>query len=183
MNSGKLIVISSPSGGGKTTVIKKLLKSNNNLFYAISATTRPPRKGERDGKDYHFISKKDFECLIQSDEFLEWAKVHEHYYGTLKSEVIQSLKSGKKIILDIDIQGGLNVKKRMNEAVLIFLMPPSMKILEKRLRNRGTETGRSIKNRLDAACREMLASDQYDYIVYNHEVDQAIRDIKKIIQF
>ena len=183
MSSCSLIVISSPSGGGKTTVIRKLLERSPDLSYGVSATTRSPRMSEKNGKDYYFISKSEFKSRMEANDFLEWAKVHGQFYGTLKSQVMQGLKQGKNILLDIDVQGGLAVKKQMKTAVLVFLMPPSMKVLEQRLRKRGTETGIALQKRLKAASQEIQAADQYDYIVYNHDVNQAIHDIQQIIHF
>ncbi|MFC1568595.1 guanylate kinase [bacterium] len=182
MNPGKVIVISSPSGGGKTTIIQKLREMNPDLMYAISATTRVPRGQEKEGNDYFYLNKKDFKKRIQDNEFLEWAEVHGNYYGTLRSQVSDCLLQGKNIILDIDVQGGLAVQKQLKETILIFLMPPSINVLENRLRSRGTDDGETIENRLKAASQEMQAAEQYDYIIYNHDIEQAVHDIQQIIQ-
>jgi len=174
-------VISSPSGGGKTTVIQKLMDLHSDFEYAVSATTRKPRGAEQEGVDYYFITKQEFENKIREQAFLEWAEVHGHFYGTLKSQVVACMEQGRNIILDIDVQGGLSVKQQIEESVLIFLMPPSIHVLEKRLRSRGTDDGETIRHRLNAAAQEIKAAEQYDYIVFNHEIDQAVQDIQKII--
>jgi guanylate kinase len=181
MSSGKLVVISSPSGGGKTTVIQKLLREKPDLNYSVSATTRPPRAGEVNGRDYWFLTKEEFFRRIRADEFFEWAVVHGEYYGTLKSQTDTGLKEGQNLILDIDIQGGLSVRAKEKHAILIFLMPPSLSELEKRLMARGTDEPLSIERRMRQAESEMEAAGVYDYIVFNHDVNQAVKDIHSII--
>lgn len=175
-NSGaKIFVISAPSGAGKTTVIKKFLKGHKRDFeVSVSVTTRQPRRGEEDGKDYYFYSKEKFMCGIKNRLFLEHAKVVGNYYGTLKSTVTGILKKGKNVIMDVDVQGAGNIKKAMkNKAVTIFIMPPSFEELQKRLYSRKTDTADVISRRLKLAKKELKARVKYDYIVINKDVAEA----------
>jgi len=174
-------VISSPSGGGKSTIIKSLLKHNNNLEYSVSMTTRQPREGELHGQAYWFTSKPEFESKIKENAFLEWAEVHGSYYGTLRETIDAELEAGRSVILDIDVQGGLAVKKKMPEAVMIFILPPSMAVLEQRLRDRNTESEDTLHIRLKNAVDEMAVADQYNYRVVNDRLETAIRDVQEII--
>ena len=151
---GKLIVVSGPSGAGKSTVTKMIRKSLN-IPLAISATTRSPRIGEKDKVDYYFMKKEDFENGIKNNDFLEYACVHENYYGTLKSEVENKLMSGENVILEIDVQGGMQIKEKFNEAVLVFFKAPSVEELEKRLRFRNTDSDEVINLRLKNAIKEL----------------------------
>jgi len=182
MSKGTLFVISSPSGGGKSTIISRLLKNDKNLKYSVSATTRKPRKGEVNGIDYYFLSENEFKEKIKKGEFLEWAEVHNNYYGTLRSQIENTLNRGHNVILDIDVQGGSSVKKIMPEAVLIFLMPPSLEELEKRLRNRGTDSEEDIKKRLENARHEIDQSSKYDFKVVNNEISETVTMVEKIIK-
>jgi guanylate kinase len=154
-----------------------------NLFYSISATTRQPRKGERDGIDYFFLSEELFKKKIQEKAFVEWAKVHGDYYGTLRDQINPYLKKNKKVLFDLDVQGGLNLRKAYpEEAVLIFLLPPSINVLKKRLINRGTETEKSIEKRLSGAMKEMEMADAYDYQIINDRLKDTVEELKAIIQ-
>jgi guanylate kinase len=178
---GQLIVISAPSGGGKTTLCKVLLKLDPRLVQSISATTRGPRPGEKAGRDYFFISESEFKRRIQSRHFLEWAWVHGHRYGTLKAAVESQLKNGRDVLLTIDVQGGLAVKKQYPKAILIFLLPPSLKVLSRRLRGRGTDSRKTIAERLKNARWELSLADKYDYNVVNDTLVQASREVAAII--
>lgn len=179
---GTLFVVSSPSGGGKTTVINEVLKINPKVSYSISATTRAPRTEEQDGKDYFFLSEKDFFKLIRQDKFIEWEKVHGCYYGTLREQVEEKIYKGDKILLDIDVQGGLNIKRSFSDSVLIFLWVPSLQVLEQRLRNRGTENEKVIQQRLTRAKEEYNKADHYDYIIINDKLKNTVKEVLHIIE-
>lgn len=183
-NEKKIIVISGPSGVGKTTMYKQLLQEyQKDLSFSISATTREKRDEEVNGRDYHFLSKEEFERLITEDEFVEWEKVHSNYYGTLKSEVYRIWEEGKHCLLDIDVKGGLGLQKIFGQkAFLIFVSPPSVQALEQRLRSRGANDEDSLRQRLHNATKEMEQKHFYDYVLQNEDIDQAILSLKKIIQ-
>lgn len=176
-----LYVISGPSGVGKGTVCKALLARDDSLAYSVSATTRQRRPGEIDGVHYHFLTKEDFMARVERGEFLEWANVYENCYGTLKSFVLEQLAAGKDVVLEIDTNGALQVKKLMPEAVLVFLAPPSAEELLNRLQGRETETAEEIAKR--QKCLEFELSQQafYDYTVVNDEVERAVDEIRQII--
>lgn len=181
VGKGTLFVLSSPSGGGKSTIIRRLLDRNNELAYSISATTRAPRKGEKDGIAYFFLDEKDFKRKIGEEAFVEWAEVHGYFYGTLKKEMERLIDADKKVLLDIDVQGGLALKKSVPTSILIFLMPPSLKTLERRLEGRGTDSEDVIAKRLENARVEMEAAERYDYQVWNHDLDKTVEEVEAII--
>jgi len=181
--AGHLFVISAPSGTGKTTVIKGLLKEVSGLCMAVSYTTREPRTGEEDGVDYVFIDDKEFSSMIKKSQFVEWAEVHQHKYGTPISEIKRLLKGGNKVLLDIDTQGAENVKKKFPEAISIFLLPPSFDELEKRLRTRGQNSEKEMKIRIENAKEEYAKRHLYDYQVVNEDLGEAIDEISEIIAF
>ncbi len=178
----KLYVLSSPSAGGKTTMIKELRNKGLDLSYSISATTRPPRKGEKHGIDYFFLNGEVFQKKIQEKAFIEWAKVHGYLYGTLRDQVDFYINANKKVLFDLDVQGGMNLKKVYPRAVLIFLLPPSMDVLKQRLINRGTETKESIEKRFKDAVKEIEMADTYDFQVINDRIEDTIEDLVAIIQ-
>ena len=178
--TGKLFILSGPSGVGKGTLRENALKNFNNLVYSISCTTREPREGETNGVEYRFISRDEFEQGINNNLFLEYARVHENYYGTLKSDVIQELESGKNVLLEIDVQGALQVREKMNDSILIFIAPPSIEELSRRLINRNTETQHDLNIRLANAKRELELANKYDYIVVNDDLDSASRKLQEI---
>ena len=183
INKGDLIIISGPSGCGKGTICKELIKNSTNITISTSATTRKPRTGEIDGVDYYFISKKEFEEKISNDEFLEFAKVHHNnYYGTLKDKVLTNINNGIDVILEIDINGALQIKNTMPEAIFIFIMPPSMRELKRRLIERNTETKEQIIDRFKKAYQEINEISKYNYVVINDEIDVAVNKVKSIIQ-
>ncbi|WP_343214952.1 guanylate kinase [Desulfurobacterium sp.] len=181
MMKGLLIVISAPSGTGKTTLVNMLMRSFPQIEFSISCTTRKPRPGEVDGKDYYFISLEEFEKKIEKNELLEWAEVYGNFYGTPKDKVLKALNEGKDVLLDIDTQGALQVKKNYPEAVLIFILPPSLKELERRLRSRGTEDEETIEKRLLIARRELSLATRYDYIIINDRLQEAFEKLKSIV--
>ncbi len=177
---GLLVVISAPSGCGKTTILHHLLQRNKNFVRAITATTRKPRKGEADGRDYFFITEKEFQARKRKQDFLEWAEVYGYHYGTLKRAALDELAKGKNVILTIDVQGARQVRKKVS-GVFIFIMPPSMEVLEKRLKSRKSDSGKQIEKRLEQARSEMVCAKEYDYIVTNHDVEESIAAIEAIM--
>ena len=180
---GKLVIISAPSGAGKTTIVKHLLGRGLNLAFSISATTRALRGKEKDGADYFFLSVPEFRYRIEKNEFVEWEEVYKDLlYGTLKSEIDRIWRNGNHVIFDVDVKGGLNLKKIFGEkAIAVFIMPPSVKELEKRLTGRGTDSPEKIKMRLDKAHEELKLSDQFDYVIINDNLDKAKSEAVRII--
>lgn len=181
-SKNKLYVISGSSGVGKGTVIKGFLARNPEFSLSISYTTREKREGEEDGVNYFFVTKEEFLQGVRNDEFLEWAEFSDNYYGTKRSFVEKCLNKGKDLILEIETQGALQIKKKMPEAVLIFIAPPSYDDLEFRLRNRNTESEEAIQKRLDFVKLELKNSEMYDYKIVNDELEDAIIELEKIIQ-
>ena len=182
MKNGHLYIISGPSGVGKGTVIKELLRQFPDLYLAISATTRLPREGERDGKDYHFFTQTNFDKMVEDDKLLEYAWVHDHCYGTLSSEVIPRIEQGQSVLLEIDIQGKEKVSQRLgSQCTSIFIVPPNIEILEQRLRTRNTESESRIQGRIQIAKKELAAKEKYDYIVINEQLEAAVQAIAKIL--
>jgi len=175
------IILSSPSGGGKTTIAHRLMARRKDVGYSVSCTTRPPRDGEIDGRDYHFRSLQDFRRGQAAGEFAESAEVHGHLYGTLRSEVARVLSSGMDVIMDIDVQGAKQFSAAFPESVLIFILPPSAEALVERLAARGTEDPKSLIRRLRSAKDELKAIDLYPYVVVNDRIDSAVSAISGII--
>ena len=179
---GLLVVISAPSGGGKGTIMKELFERDDNLRLSVSATTREPRPGEVDGTHYYFISREEFEALIDQGKMLEHAEYVGNYYGTPRGPVEDWLSKGYDVFLEIEVQGGAQVKKLMPECVSIFVVPPSMKVLEERLRGRGTEEEATLQERLSTARQEIPHASDYDYIVINDRLEDAVTDILAILR-
>jgi len=177
----KLFIISAPSGCGKTTLCKRLLKGKLGLSYSVSMTTRPRRTGERNGKDYYFVSKADFQKKIKRNGFLEWTKTYGWYYGTPKRHVSGLLKKGKDILLSIDVKGAVNVKRLYPKSVLIFIAPPSIKELKTRLTKRKADNKKEISKRLKIVKRELSYAGKYDYCVVNDSINNAVSKLKDII--
>lgn len=183
MQQGKLIIFSAPSGAGKTTIVHRILNSRDDLEFSVSACSRTKRANEKDGTDYYFISADEFRNKINNDEFLEWEEVYENsFYGTLKAEVERIWNNGKHVIFDVDVKGGLNIKKYGKEnALAIFVLPPSLPELETRLKNRSTETEETLKNRLDKAAYEITFADQFDVIIINDDIEKAVNQAKAAV--
>lgn len=180
--NGNLIVLSGPSGSGKGTVRQALARYRSNLYYSVSATTRAPRFGEVHGKDYFFVSREEFENMIKNDKLLEWAQVYTYYYGTPRDPVEKAMKDGLDVILEIDVQGALQVKNKFPGAILIFLLPPTPEELRKRLCARKTDSPEEIEMRLEWAKKEVKLVNKYNYLVINNDVDTAARQINSIIE-
>lgn len=182
MGKGLLLVISGPSGAGKGTICKELLNRDKNMNLSISATTRDPRVGEEEGINYFFLKRDKFKSMIENNEFLEHAEVYSNFYGTPKQYVLDKLEQGKDVLLEIDIQGALNVKEIYPDGVFTFIMPPSMKELKNRIEKRGTETREAMVKRLESAYKEIEYVFKYDYAVLNDEVDSAVDKIQAILK-
>jgi guanylate kinase len=178
---GMLLIVSSPSGGGKGTLIQRVLKSVPNVGYSVSFTTRAPRSGEVQGRDYHFVSKEIFQQMIQEDGFLEWAVVHGNLYGTGREQVLHELSQGRDIILEIDVQGAESVRKLEPEAVGVFILPPSFEILRARLTRRGSERKPDLDLRLRNASAEVSRYSEFDYVVINDELERAGAQLASIV--
>ena len=178
---GVLIIVSAPSGCGKSTVVHRLMEKRENLRFSVSATTRKPREGATDGVDYYFVSRQEFRRMVDEDEFLEHAEYVGNCYGTPRAPVEKLLNDGFDVYLDIDVQGAMQVKALRPETLMIFLMPPSMEELERRLVKRGNNTPEEIKGRLAAAEREFAFRDHFDYVVVNDVVERAVDEISQLI--
>ena len=181
IRKGMLLVISGPSGTGKGTLIEQLMKEDPSLVFSVSATTRDPRPGEINGVHYHFVSNEEYDQLVADGAFVEYATVHGNRYGTLRSEVYQRLERGENVVLDIDVQGALNVIASEKEKVSIFLLPPSMKELRRRLTERGTETPEQVEIRLNNAVWEISQKDKYQYKVVNDNMEECLHTLQAII--
>jgi guanylate kinase len=183
MNSGKLIIVSAPSGAGKTTLVRHLLENLSELEFSVSCATRNPRENEIHGKDYYFISADEFKQKIDNQEFAEFEEVYENsFYGTLKSEIERIWAKGKHVIFDIDVVGGLNLKKIYPEnSLAIFIMPPSVEELENRLRNRNTESEEKLQTRIDKAEHELLLAPDFDTIIVNKDLKESQREIVDLV--
>lgn len=182
IKEGLLVVISSPSGGGKTTICDRLREQNPSYQYSVSVTTRPKREMEVDGQHYCFVSVEEFHRLSQEGQFAEWAQVHDHFYGTRKEFVDKILKNRQISLFDLDVQGGLHLKEAYPQSLLIFILPPSMEVLETRLRRRKTDPDQTIKTRLKNAQAELKYWPQYDYVVINDKLESAVRKVQAIIE-
>ena len=178
---GVLLVLSGPSGAGKGTICEQLRNKRKNLAYSVSATTRAPRKGEVDGRDYFFVTIEKFKEMIANNELLEHAEIYGNYYGTPRSYVMSILDEGRDVVLEIDPQGALQVKESFPDAVFVFVVPPSLDELSKRIYKRGTDSEEVIKRRLSAATSELAYASKYDYIVVNDEVEKATNKVSNIL--
>ena len=181
MTAARLFIISGPSAVGKGTIVKRILKSDGKVHLSVSATTRNPREGEEEGVSYYFMSDEQFVKAVGEGGFLEHASVHGHYYGTPKAPVMSQLKAGRDVILEIDVQGAMQVKESYPDGVFIFILPPSVDALRSRIMHRGTESEEDIQVRLGAAQREMEYLEHYDYYVVNDDLEKAVESVKKIM--
>jgi guanylate kinase len=185
ITKGEVIAVSAPSGGGKTTIVKKMLKLYPEIIFSVSATTRPKRENETDGVEYFFISEDEFKRRVDKNEFVEWEKFYDYYYGTFKSFINDNIDSGKTVLLEIDVKGALSIKKIYPTSHSIFIMPPSYDELIQRLRNRQTETEKDFQKRIERAKMELSNMDQFDYIIVNDNLENAVKEtsvlIKKIV--
>jgi len=179
---GKLFVFSAPSGSGKSTIVKTILKEYHNLVFSVSATTRKKRGDEIDGVHYYFISEKEFVREIEADNFIEWQRFYDYYYGTLKKVVEQNLIKGNSVVLEVDVKGALQIKQTYPNSVLIFIVPPSIEELKKRLVKRNTETEEDLIKRVERAEMELSFENQFDYAVVNNRLENAIEKVKEIMQ-
>lgn len=181
--AGKLVIISAPSGAGKTTIVKHLLESGLKLSFSVSATTRPLRGDEKDGKDYFFISVEEFKKRINNNEFVEWEEVYKDvFYGTLKSELDRIWASGYNVLFDVDVEGGITLKKKFGtDSIAIFIMPPSVEELENRLVKRGTDSKEKIRVRVEKAADELKLADQFDKIIVNHQLAVAKEEAYNLV--
>ncbi len=179
--SGLLIIISGPSGTGKGAICKTLLQRRPDIFFSVSATTRPPRAGETEGIHYHFQDKVTFEAMLARNEFLEWAEVYDHYYGTPKRPVIDALAAGKDVLLEIDVQGALKVKENAPEGIFLFIVPPSLDVLRARITCRGTDSAETIKKRIGKVLEELSYLHEYNYVIVNDILEEAVDRVQSII--
>jgi guanylate kinase len=177
-----VIVVSAPSGAGKSTVLTRVLDEMPGLRFSVSHTTRPPRPGERDGVEYHFVDHPTFELLRDDGQLLEWAEVHGNLYGTGLEEHARARAEGVDLLLDVDVQGAAQVREKMPEAVTVFVLPPSYEVLERRLRGRGQDDEATVKRRLAAAGRELHAFQRYDYAIVNDDLDACVEALKSIVR-
>ena len=180
-NLGNLTVLTGPSGVGKGTIVRKILDNHSDVWLSISATTRQPREGEVDGKHYYFLEKKDFKQIIDKEGFLEWASFSNNFYGTPKKIVKEKIEEGTNVLLEIELEGARQIRKTFPEALQIFLAPPDLSELEKRIRGRGTESEEAIKDRLVIANRELIAAKEFDAVVINEDIDKAFREIEGLL--
>jgi guanylate kinase len=177
-----VIVVSAPSGAGKSSVLARVRRDLGGIRFSVSHTTRPPRGAERDGVEYHFVDRSGFETLREEGRLLEWAEVHGNLYGTALAEIEHASAAGIDILLDLDVQGAAQVRKRIPEAVTVFVLPPSYEVLEGRLRGRGQDDEASIRRRLAAAGREIDAFEQYDYAIVNDDFEACVEELKSIVR-
>jgi len=182
VKKARLIVFSAPSGSGKTTIVRNVLEDYKDFVFSISVTTRCKRAAEKNGVDYFFISEEEFIKKIEAGDFVEWEKFYDYYYGTLKSTIDENINNGLTTVFEVDVKGALSIKKVYPDAVLIFIAPPSIEELKKRLINRNTETKEDLEKRISRAEMELSFKDKFDYTVTNINLDEAKKEVKKIIE-
>jgi guanylate kinase len=181
MARGRLVVISAPSGAGKTTIARAILEAHPTLGFSVSATTRPLRDGEAEGRDYFFLTKEEFRRRIEGGEFVEWEEIYGNYYGTLRQEVDGALEAGRHILFDIDVKGGLSIRNRYPESLLIFIRPPSLQVLRERLRDRRTENDAAVSLRMERVPFELQLGVAFDYQVVNDDLPRAIAEVNAVV--
>ncbi len=179
---GRLYVFTGPSGTGKGTILHRVLPQDDRLFVSVSATTRAPREGEQDGVHYYFLTRESFEQKIEQNAFLEYAQYVGNYYGTLEAPVDEQLARGNDVILEIEVQGAMQIHKKRPDAVMVFVAPPSLEELESRLRGRGTETESKIQRRMETAHKELTYMKEFDYVVVNDDLERAVGDFQAILR-
>jgi guanylate kinase len=177
-----LIVISGPSGAGKSSITRALLERNPRLHYSVSLTTRPVRKVEREGADYHFTTEAEFRKKVAAGELIEWAVVHDAHYGTPREPILEAFRQGRNVLLDIDVQGGRQIREKFDRGIFIFILPPSYRVLAERLRGRRTDPKDVVERRLREACREVGELGRYDYLVINRDLGEAVARVEEIIR-
>ena len=182
MSKGRLIIVSGPSGSGKDTILKKVFEKMPEIKFSISTITRPMREGEVEGEKYHFVSREYFEEMIKNDLLLEYNNYVGNYYGTPKAPVDEAVENGGEIIIEVDINGARNIKKKAENAVSVFIMPPSFEVLKSRLSGRGTDSAEVIEQRLHTALEEIAAAVEYDFIIVNDNLDEAVEDFIAVIK-
>jgi guanylate kinase len=175
------VVLAAPSGTGKTSIARRLVEDSEGFVFSVSATTREAREGEREGVDYHFVTRGHFDAMIEAGEFLEWAEVHGELYGTLKSSLAEAAEAGRHTVLDIDVQGAAQVRARASEAVLIFILPPSVDALVERLEGRGTEGDAELARRLRNAVEEVREAVNFDFVIVNDDLEVSVRSVERIV--
>ncbi|RMG48325.1 MAG: guanylate kinase [Acidobacteria bacterium] len=180
--TGRLFVLTAPSGAGKSTLVARLLGAVERLVFSVSWTTRPPRPGERDGREYRFTDRENFRRMVEAGAFLEWAEVHGELYGTARADVERELAAGRDVLLDIDVQGAEQLRRRGADALFVFLLPPDRETLERRLRGRHTEDEARLARRLKNAAREVRLFDRFDYVVVNDDLDRAAEELVAIVR-
>ena len=180
--AGILFVVSSPSGGGKGTLIQRVLKRLPNLSYSVSYTTRQPRDGEIDGREYFFVTPEEFSLMVERNDFLEWAKVHSHLYGTSRNQVARDVSLGRDIVLEVDVQGAASIRNLIGDAVSVFILPPSLEVLRERLIARGTDSPEDLAVRLRNAPEELKAYKMFDYVIINDDAETASAKLMAIIE-
>jgi len=178
---GMIIIVSAPSGAGKTSICDAVIRDDKNIVYSISTTTRKPRIGEKNGREYLFVDEKKFKQDIKNGKFIEWAQVHGNYYGTGKTVLQNTLSKGKDVLLDIDVQGALSIKKKYKDALMLFVMTPTLKELKKRLIKRNKDSKETINIRIENAKKEIKYVNSYDYLILNDKLQKSINDVKAVI--
>ena len=181
MDGGKLVVISAPSGAGKTTIARAILDAHPSLEFSVSATTRPMRRNEQDGRDYFFLSKADFEARVRAGDFVEWEEIYGNYYGTLKAEIDRAMRAGRHVLFDLDVNGGLSIRKHFAHALLIFLRPPSLEVLLARLRDRKTEDPATLARRMERVPMEMERGKEFEHQIVNDDLTRAVAEVNALV--